>query len=139
CDGSVVNTRVFNGAIRRHGLKLHRPIQWIICLLHFNELPLRHLFERKSSGPSSFTGDIGRNLKACEKLPLVVFNSIECDFPGIDPTNLSCDRKHLLDICTAISSGFRSSDLENHVEFGWLAKNCKSNIEALYINIKPIK
>ncbi|GBO03665.1 hypothetical protein AVEN_214750-1, partial [Araneus ventricosus] len=85
--------------------------QWIICLLHFNELTLRHLFERKSSGPSSFTGDIGRNLKACEKLPLVAFNSIECDLAGIDPTNLSCDQKYLFDICTTISSGVGSSDL----------------------------
>ncbi|GBM70797.1 hypothetical protein AVEN_127343-1 [Araneus ventricosus] len=87
CNGTVVNTGVLNGVICRLELKLHRPIQWIICLLHFNEFPLRHLFERKSSGPSSYTGDIGRNLKGCEKLPLVAFNSIECDLPGIDPTN----------------------------------------------------
>ncbi|GBN34685.1 hypothetical protein AVEN_116955-1 [Araneus ventricosus] len=59
CDGTVVNTGVFNGVIRRLELKLQRPIQWIICLLHFNELSLRPLFERKSSGPSSYTGDIG--------------------------------------------------------------------------------
>ncbi|GBM53168.1 hypothetical protein AVEN_198158-1 [Araneus ventricosus] len=89
---------VFNDVIRRLELKLRRPIQWIICLLHFKELPLRHLFERKSSGPSSYTGDIGRNLKGCEKLPLVEFNSIECDLARIDPTNLSCDQKYLLDI-----------------------------------------
>ncbi|GBO07402.1 hypothetical protein AVEN_157518-1 [Araneus ventricosus] len=86
------------------------------CLLHFNELSLRHLFEYidgKSSDSSSYTGDIGRSLKGCEKLPLVAFNSIECDLPDIDPTNLSCDhQKYLLDICTAISSGVSSSDLE---------------------------
>ncbi|GBM10892.1 hypothetical protein AVEN_42144-1 [Araneus ventricosus] len=111
CDDTVVNTGVFNGVIRRHEFKLHRPIQWIICLLHFNELPLRHLFERKSSSPSSYTGNTGRNLKACEKLPLVAFNSIECDLPSIDPTNLSCDQKYLLDICIAIRSGVGSSDL----------------------------
>ncbi|GBM51168.1 hypothetical protein AVEN_254585-1 [Araneus ventricosus] len=70
----------------RHELKLHRPILWIICLLHFNELPLRHLFERKSSGLTSYTRDIGRNLKGYEKLPRVSFNSIECELPGIDPT-----------------------------------------------------
>ncbi|GBN82106.1 hypothetical protein AVEN_111204-1 [Araneus ventricosus] len=40
CDGTVVNTGVFNGVIHRLELKLQRPIQWIICLLHFNELPL---------------------------------------------------------------------------------------------------
>ncbi|GBL87697.1 hypothetical protein AVEN_81321-1 [Araneus ventricosus] len=89
CAGRVVNTGVFNGVIRRHELKLHRPMQWIICLLHFNELPLRHPFQRKSSGPSSYTGDIGRNLKACEKLPLIAFNFIECDLPGINHANLN--------------------------------------------------
>ncbi|GBM23767.1 hypothetical protein AVEN_271129-1 [Araneus ventricosus] len=88
-------------------LKLHRPIQWTICLLHFNELPLRHLFELKSFGPSSYTGDIERNLKGCEKLPLVDIDNIE--LPSIDLTNLSCDQKYLLDICTAISSGVGSS------------------------------
>ncbi|GBM10421.1 hypothetical protein AVEN_263337-1 [Araneus ventricosus] len=114
CEGTVVNTGVFNDVIRRLELKLHRPIQWIICLLHFKKLPLRHLFEYKDSkfsGPSSYTGDIGRNLKECEKLPLVVFYSIEWDLPGIDPTNLSCDQKYLLDICTTLSSGVCSSDL----------------------------
>ncbi|GBM99301.1 hypothetical protein AVEN_258402-1 [Araneus ventricosus] len=110
CDGIVVNTGVFNGVIRRLELKLHRPIQWIIGLLHFNEFPLRQLFERKSSGPSSYTGDTGRNLKRCEKLPLVAFNSIECDLVALI-TNKSCDQKYLLDICTAISSGVGSSDL----------------------------
>ncbi|GBM10981.1 hypothetical protein AVEN_1318-1 [Araneus ventricosus] len=34
-----------------------------------------------------------------------------CREVGIDPTNLSCDQKYLLDISTAISSGVGSSDL----------------------------
>ncbi|GBN76607.1 hypothetical protein AVEN_207599-1, partial [Araneus ventricosus] len=100
-------TGVFNGVIRRFELKLQKPF----CLLHFNELPLRHLFERKSSGPSPYTGDIGRNLKGYEKLPLVAFNSTECDLPSIDPTDLSCDHKCLLHICTTICSGVCSSNL----------------------------
>ncbi|GBL84542.1 hypothetical protein AVEN_117272-1 [Araneus ventricosus] len=143
-DGTVVNTGVLNGVIRRLELKLQRPIQWIICLLHFKELPTRHLFERKSSGPSSYTGDIGPNLKGCEKLPLVAFNSIECDFPGIDPTNQNCDQKYLLDICTAISSGFGSSDLAK-LQPGALNLACwlitANRILRLYIciNIRPIK
>ncbi|GBN72583.1 hypothetical protein AVEN_36488-1 [Araneus ventricosus] len=77
CYGTVVNTGVFNGVNRRLELKLQRPIQWIIGLFHFNELPLGKLFEYidgKSSGPSSCTGDIGRNLKGYGKLPLVAFN-----------------------------------------------------------------
>ncbi|GBN90165.1 hypothetical protein AVEN_89842-1 [Araneus ventricosus] len=115
CEGTVFNTGVFNGVIRSLEFKLQRPIQWIICLLHFNELPLRHIFEYidcKSSGRSFYTGYIGRNLKGCEKMPLFAFNSsIECDLLGIDPTNLSCDQKYFLDICTAIRSGVFSSDL----------------------------
>ncbi|GBN01153.1 hypothetical protein AVEN_166694-1 [Araneus ventricosus] len=114
CDDTVVNTGVFNVVIRRIELKLQRPIQCIICLLHFNELPLGHLFEyidAKTFGPSSYTGDIGRNLQSCEKLPLVAFNSIECELPGIDPTNVSYDQKYLLGICSAIGSDVWSSDL----------------------------
>ncbi|GBM43156.1 hypothetical protein AVEN_2281-1 [Araneus ventricosus] len=49
-------------------------------------------------------------MKGCEKL-LLLFNSIECDLPGIDPTNLSCNQKYLLNNCTAISSGVGSSVL----------------------------
>ncbi|GBN89563.1 hypothetical protein AVEN_179170-1 [Araneus ventricosus] len=104
-----MNTGVFNGVIRRHELKFHRPVQCIICLLYFNEFPLRHMFERKCSGPSSYREDIGRNLKGCEKLPLVAFNTIEYELSGIVPTNLRCVQKYLLDICTAISSGVGSS------------------------------
>ncbi|GBN99141.1 hypothetical protein AVEN_182574-1 [Araneus ventricosus] len=111
------DTGVFNGVICRLELKLHRPIKWIICLLHFNEFPLQHLFERKSSGTSSYAGNIGRNLKGCEKLPLVAFNSIEYNLTDIDTSNLSCDHKHLLDICTDISSGFGSSDLAKRQPF----------------------
>ncbi|GBO11630.1 hypothetical protein AVEN_43815-1 [Araneus ventricosus] len=137
CDGTVVNTGVFNGVIRRLELKLHRPIQWIICLLHFNEFPLRCLFECKSAGPSSYTGDIGRNLKGGEKLPLVAFNINECELPGIDPTNLSCDQKCLLEICTVISCGDGSSDLAKRQPgmanfFRWLTT--ANRILRLYIS-----
>ncbi|GBM66146.1 hypothetical protein AVEN_68276-1 [Araneus ventricosus] len=92
-------------------LKFHPQIQCIMCLPHFNEFPLLHLFERKSTGPSSYTGDFGRNLKGCEMLPLVAFNNIERELPDIDPTKLSCDQKYLFDYCTAISSGVGSSDI----------------------------
>ncbi|GBM77248.1 hypothetical protein AVEN_176216-1 [Araneus ventricosus] len=89
----------------------------------------------KSSGPWSYTGDIGRNLKGCEKLPLVAINGIECDLPGIEPTNLSCDQKYLLDICTAISSGVGSSDLAKRQPLNlarWLTTT--NRISRLYIS-----
>ncbi|GBL86236.1 hypothetical protein AVEN_131969-1 [Araneus ventricosus] len=38
CDGTSVNTGWKSGVIRCFELKLGKPLQWIICLLHFNEL-----------------------------------------------------------------------------------------------------
>ncbi|GBM27866.1 hypothetical protein AVEN_66414-1 [Araneus ventricosus] len=46
-----------------------------------NELPLRHLFahvDGTTTGPRSFTGEIGKSLAVCEKLPVVSFTPIEC-------------------------------------------------------------
>ena len=42
-----------------------RPLQWVICLLHLNELPLRYVFQNFDGitpGPDSFSGPIGRQL-----------------------------------------------------------------------------
>ncbi|GBP95516.1 hypothetical protein EVAR_70524_1 [Eumeta japonica] len=61
CDGTVTNTGKFNGVIRLFERRLQRPLQWIICMLHLNELPLRHLFDYldgKTSGPSTYNGPI---------------------------------------------------------------------------------
>src|SRR6218665_913363 len=46
------------------------PLQWLahVCLLHANELPLRHLFEAldgATTGPSGFSGSIGKRLVTC--------------------------------------------------------------------------
>ncbi|GBN33137.1 hypothetical protein AVEN_199541-1 [Araneus ventricosus] len=37
CDGTSVNTGWKSGVIRCLELKLGKPLQWVICLLHFNE------------------------------------------------------------------------------------------------------
>ncbi|GBN19245.1 hypothetical protein AVEN_31025-1 [Araneus ventricosus] len=37
CDGTSVNTGWKSGVIRRLELKLCKPLQWVICLPHFNE------------------------------------------------------------------------------------------------------
>ena len=41
CDGINTNTGVYNGIIRKLEEALCRSLQWLICLLHFNELPFR--------------------------------------------------------------------------------------------------
>lgn len=45
CDGTNVNTGHKAGVIRRLEETFEHPLQWLVCLLHTNELPLRHLFE----------------------------------------------------------------------------------------------
>jgi hypothetical protein len=62
CDGTATNTGHRSGVIRLMELHVERPFQWAICLLHFNELPLRHLFrlvDGGSSGRNTFSGPIG--------------------------------------------------------------------------------
>lgn len=114
CDGTAVNTGLRNGIIRRIELHLGKPLQWAICLLHFNELPFRHLFQYldgKSTGPNSLKGPIGEKLIKCETLPVVQFKAIDCPIPEIDRKVLSKDQKYLLDISVAIKSGKCEEDL----------------------------
>ena len=44
CDFTSVNAGSSGGVIRMIEKSLGKSLQWIICLLHINELPLRHLF-----------------------------------------------------------------------------------------------
>lgn len=69
------------GIIRLLEVHHKRPFQWIICLLHFNELPLRALFlhlDGKTTGPNNYSGKIGKLLGTCDTLPVVAFKSINC-------------------------------------------------------------
>jgi len=107
-DGTAVNTGKKGGAIRLVEEHLNRPLQWFVCLLHANELPLRHLFEHldgATSGPKSFSGPVGTMLIRCEKMPIVQFQRIDCDFPGVNISDLSADQQYLNDICLAVQSG----------------------------------
>lgn len=114
CDGTVTNTGWKTGVIRKIEEHIKRPLQWGGCLLHFNELPFRHLFQAldgETTGPKSFSGPIGTQLSKCEKLPVVNFDSIECEIPDIDRKILSRDQQYLLDISCAIKAGNCPEDL----------------------------
>jgi hypothetical protein len=109
CDGTNVNTGVHGGVIRLLELHLKRPVQWFICLLHANELPLRHLFtylDGNTQGPSSFSGSIGKALVKCEYLEIVNFNPI-ClsNLPENMCEDLSTDQDLFLKLCKGVSSG----------------------------------
>jgi len=68
--GERTNAGREKGVCRMLELFLKKPLQRIVCQLHFNELPLRHVFallDGKTSGPKSFDGPIGKQLASCEQ------------------------------------------------------------------------
>lgn len=76
CDGTNTNTWGKGGVITLLEQKLRRPLQWLICQLHANELPLRHLINHLdwvTSGPTGFFGPIG---KLCLKVKSYRCNSL---------------------------------------------------------------
>ncbi|KAK3925304.1 Tetratricopeptide repeat protein 30-like protein [Frankliniella fusca] len=118
CDGTNTNTGWKGGIIRLLEEKLDRPLQWAVCLLHFNELPLRHLFiaiDGPTAGPNKFSGPIGSQLSSCETLAIVKFKSVKCDLPEMDPTDLSNDQRYMYEIADAIRCGECSPELASRL------------------------
>ena len=113
CDDTNVNTGCCGGVIRLIEVHFKKSMYWFVCLLHMNELPLRHLMihlDGVTHGPNSFSGPIGKQLKECD-MPVVTFQPIEGNvLPNIDPNELSTDQKYPLEICQAINSGQCSRD-----------------------------
>lgn len=111
-DGCPPNTGWKGGTLFYIERKLQRSLQWIICLLHMNELPLRNLIKKHdggTTGPSTFSGSIGQSLDDCEKLPIIAFEPIEfkCTVKNLDAisSSLSTDQQYLFKICNVISAG----------------------------------
>lgn len=117
-DGTVTNTGHTGGIIRLIEERLDRPLQWLICQLHLNELPFKALFtalDGDTSSPSDFKGPIGKSLSHSLNLPPVQFLAISTkvpDFEG-DIKTLSTDQLYLYEMCKAVSSGTCSISLSN--------------------------
>ncbi|GBM87983.1 hypothetical protein AVEN_139904-1 [Araneus ventricosus] len=116
CDGTLTNAGWKNSAINRIENHVGRPLQWSICLLHFNELPFRHIFQHiagQTARPKCFSGPIGQQLTCYEKLPVVDYEPIDCSIPDTDRNLLSKDKQYFLDISNAITLGHCPEDLAN--------------------------
>ncbi|GBM19981.1 hypothetical protein AVEN_77906-1 [Araneus ventricosus] len=101
----VTNNGWMNRAIHRIEKHVGHLLQWSICLLHFNELPFRHIFQHidgQTAGPKSFSGPIGQQLTCYEKLPVVDYEPIDCSIPDIDRNLLSKGQEQFLEISNAI-------------------------------------
>ena len=119
CDGTAVNTGSKGGVIALLEKKFKRPFQWVICLIHSNELPLRHLIQKldgATTGPLTFSGPIGAKLETCQTLPIVPFIPLQNNLPLMsDPQELqlSTDQNYLLEIVNAVATGIVSESLSH--------------------------
>ena len=80
CDGTNFITGINGGLIKLMEHYLERQLHWNICMLHTNELPLRHLFsnlDENISVPRCFTGPNGKPLHNCEKSSVENFTHVE--------------------------------------------------------------
>ena len=116
CDSTPVNTGIKAGVVWLLEKSFKKPIQWFICLLHINELPLRHLFDYlygPTTGPRAFSGTIGKALQTCDKNPVVHFEPIKSQesLRPIDVDDLTTDQNYLYKICLAVNSGQFRDDL----------------------------
>lgn len=118
CDGAPVNTGVLNGIIRHFENFLNRPLQWIICLLHLNELIFHRIFaflDSSSISPHSYSSELGQQLLSCETLKPIKFNRVELDIgelpENIDSWKLTGDQLYLLEMAKAINCGYLSEQL----------------------------
>lgn len=137
-DGTAVMTGLHSGLIRNLELKLGKSLQWSVCLLHANELPLRHVFihlDGTTNSPDSFKGPIGQQLNFCaHELPVANYTPIaNRNFPllsWVDIVDLSSDQYYAYRICRSVISGEVTQDL-SLLEIGpvvhsrWLTLACR--------------
>lgn len=87
CDCTVTNMGWKTDVTGTIEEQVRRLLQWGVCLLHLNELPFQHLFKAvddETSKPKLFIGPIDTLLRKCEKLPVVIFKSIQYEISDID-------------------------------------------------------
>ncbi len=91
-------------------------------MLHLNELPLKHIFEHfdgTTSGPASFTGQIGKEIsKDLRLLTVINFQPIEGQVENLPESilsELSTDQLYLYNISMTIQKGRGFLDHNDHV------------------------
>lgn len=119
-DSTNTNTGWRGGVIQHVEKKLGRKLSWIICWLHLNELPLRHLItalDGQTSSDRTFTGPLGKLLPHVTKLPVRErFDAIPVngELVALSPDvvkDLSTDQMYGYRMVEAISSGQLPTDL----------------------------
>ena len=112
-DGTATMTGPTRGCIASLEALLQRPLQWVICLLHCNELHLRHVFKAldgTTKSPDSFAGVIGSHLNGTVSDWKVANFKPICNqnFPLVPSSvidELSADQYYGYRICMAVMMG----------------------------------
>lgn len=79
CDGAGTNTGWEYGILQGFEQYIGRPVHWLVCLFHLNELPFKTIFTTLDGGTKSgkeYSGPIGRKLDSAHTLPVVQFSKI---------------------------------------------------------------
>ena len=114
CDSTVSNTGHLGGMMTWVEKILGRKVNWCVCNLHTNELPLRHLIEHLDGPTASgkkFTGTIGKVLDLATTFPInPEFSPIHSVEPVINLSpevlnDLSTDQKYIYMIYRTIREG----------------------------------
>ena len=121
-DSTNVNTGWRGGVIPFFENKLERKLIWLICALHTNELPLRHLMiqlDGKTQSNNAFSGPIGKivdkvtNFRVKDKIPKLNVKIDLIELREDVRKSLSQDQKYLYDITCAIKSGYFPQSLKD--------------------------
>lgn len=110
-DGCAKNVGCKGGVIANLERKIGRSLHHFICILHFLELPLRHMFQHyvgKSTGPNTSEGDLAVAIESdLTCLPVINFKPL----PGFvtndfNQDSSSCDQGYFHSICLAVQEGY---------------------------------
>jgi hypothetical protein len=151
-DGTSTMTGHTNGALRIIEELLNKPLTRSICLLHCNELPLRHVvieIDGVTKSPDAFSGPIGSQLNGCvsdwdvtgfKEIYNPKFLEVLESYPDEVVNDLSADQHYGYRMCTAVMTGTVTPDLAL-LEVGplcharWLTLACR--ILRFYVSHKP--
>ena len=113
-DSTNLNTGCNEGAIALIEKQLGRRLVWSICMLHTNELPLRHLIatlDGPTGSGNTLTGPAGRLLPITQSLPYNPnFTPLSCGEPLVQLPpqvfdDLSWDQKYAYQMIQALEAG----------------------------------
>lgn len=105
------------GIVQAVEMKIGRPLHWIVCLFHLNEIPFKEIFmslDGCTKSGKEYIGPISKKLNTAHTLPVVNFEKIPLrnmpEFSNVlDEDKISSDQVYLYLIAKVIASGHCST------------------------------